>query len=99
MARNNGCLSNSTHMYWDYRDVLSELNGIILKGVILTSMRKEMLERTHQGKAWGEFWNSGKISICSICQQHQTQIAKANDSLPVTKQALGKGSNIPLHLG
>ena len=54
------CLSNSTHMYWDYREVLSELNGIILRGVILTSMRKEMLERTHQGKAWDEFWNSGK---------------------------------------
>ena len=39
-------------MYWDMRDELSELNGIILRGeriLIPTSMRKEMLERIHQG--------------------------------------------------
>ena len=39
-------------MYWDVRDELSELNGIILRGegiLISTSMRKEMLERIHQG--------------------------------------------------
>ena len=57
-AETTACLSNSTHMYWDYRDELSELNGIIIRGeriLIPTSMRKEMLERTHQGKAWDEF--------------------------------------------
>ena len=45
-------VSNSTRMYWDVRDELSELNGIILRGeriLIPTSMRKEMLERIHQG--------------------------------------------------
>ena len=46
------CVSNSTRMYWHVRDELSELNGIILRGqriLIPTSMRKEMLERIHQG--------------------------------------------------
>ena len=46
------CVSNSTRMYWDVRDELSELNGIILRGeriLIPTSMPKEMLERIHQG--------------------------------------------------
>ena len=38
-------------MYWDLTDELSELNGIILRGeriFTLTSLQKEMLERTHQ---------------------------------------------------
>ena len=46
------CVSNSTPMYWDVRDELSELNSIILRGeriLIPTSMPKEMLERIHQG--------------------------------------------------
>ena len=46
------CVSYSTRMYWDVRDELSELNGIILRGeriLIPISMRKEMLERIHQG--------------------------------------------------
>ena len=46
------CVSNSTHMYWDVRHELSELNGIILRGeriLIPISMRKEMLGRIHQG--------------------------------------------------
>ena len=50
--RIQACISNSTRMYWDVRDELSELNGIILRSeriLISTSMRKEMLERIHQG--------------------------------------------------
>ena len=50
--RIQACISNSTRMYWDVRDELSELNGIILRGeriLISTSVRKEMLERIHQG--------------------------------------------------
>ena len=46
------CLRNSTRMFWDVRDELTELNGVILRGgriLIPTSMRKEMLERIHQG--------------------------------------------------
>ena len=37
------CVSNSTRVYWDVRDELSELTGIILRGEIIlipTSMRK-----------------------------------------------------------
>ena len=39
-------------MFWDVRDELTELNGVILRGgriLIPTSMRKEMLETIHQG--------------------------------------------------
>ena len=39
-------------MFWDVRDELSELNGIILRGeriLIPTTMRKEMLERIRKG--------------------------------------------------
>ena len=42
----------STLPYWDVRDKLSEIDGIILKGervLVPPSMRKEMLERIHQG--------------------------------------------------
>ena len=42
----------SIRAYWDVRDELSELNGVVLRGkriVILPSMRKEMLERIHHG--------------------------------------------------
>ena len=42
----------SIHAYWDVRDELSELNGVVLRGeriVIPPSIRKEMLERIHQG--------------------------------------------------
>ena len=42
----------SIHAYWDVRDELPELNGVILKGeriVIPPSMRKEMLKKIHQG--------------------------------------------------
>ena len=48
----NACVSNSTCMFWDGRDELSELNGIILRGeriLIPTSVPKEMLEKIHQG--------------------------------------------------
>ena len=50
--------------------------------------------------AWDEFWNSGKD--CKMQYMPTTPKAKskgANDSLPITKQALGKGSNRPVHLG
>ena len=39
------CVSNSYRVYWDVRDELSELNGIILRSrriLIPTSVRKEM---------------------------------------------------------
>ena len=42
----------SIHAYWDVRDELSELNGIVLRGeriAIPPSMGKEMLEKIHQG--------------------------------------------------
>ena len=82
-------------MYRDVRDDLSELNGIILRSeriLIPTSMRKEMLERTHQGqmdiekskrRARDVLYLPGmcseiqeKIARCSICQQHQKQNKK-----------------------
>ena len=85
----------SIRICWDVRDELSELNGIILRGerlLIPTSMRKDMLERIHQGHMGIEkskrrardvlHWplmNSeiqDKISRCGICQQHEKQNSK-----------------------
>ena len=42
----------SIHTSWDVRDQLSELNGVVLRGeriAIPPFMRKEMLEKIHQG--------------------------------------------------
>ena len=85
----------SIHAYWDVRDELSELNGVVLRGeriVIPPSMRKEMLERIHQGLMGIEkskrrprdtlFWlgmNShitDTVSRCTICLEHRKQNAK-----------------------
>ena len=46
------CLWKSTCIFWDVRDELTELKSVILRGgrfFYPTSMRKEMLERIHQG--------------------------------------------------
>ena len=85
------------HACWDMGDELSELvwNGVVLRGkriVISPSMRKEMLERIHQGHMGIEkskrqardtlYWpgmNSqitDNISTCTICLEHQKQITK-----------------------
>jgi len=42
----------SIQVYWNVRDELSEVDGVILKNeriVVPSSMRKEMLQRIHQG--------------------------------------------------
>ncbi|KAK2552099.1 Transposon Ty3-I Gag-Pol polyprotein [Acropora cervicornis] len=85
----------SIHAYWDVRDELSELNGVVLRGdriVIPPSMRKEMLEKIHQGHMGIEkskrrardtlYWpgmNSqitDTVSRCTICLEHRRQNAK-----------------------
>ena len=79
----------SIHPYWDVRDELTEPNGVVLRGerlAISPSMRKEMLEKIHQGhmgieKSKGRardtlYWpgmNSqitDKVSRCTICLEH-----------------------------
>ena len=85
----------SIRVYWDVRSELSELDGIILKSeriLVPSSMRKEMLERIHQGHMGIEkskrrardvlYWPgmnsqiSDKIAKCSICLEHQKQNTK-----------------------
>ena len=85
----------SIHAYWDVRDELSELNGVVLRGeriVIPPSMRKEMLERIHQGHMGIEkskrrardtlYWPGMKsqitdtVSRCTICLEHRRQNSK-----------------------
>jgi len=42
----------SIQVYWNVRDELSEVDGVILKNeriVVPSSLRKEMLQRIHQG--------------------------------------------------
>ena len=46
------CTPASIQVYWNVRDELSEVEGVILKNdriLVLSSMRKEMLQRIHQG--------------------------------------------------
>ena len=85
----------SIHAYWDVRDELSELNAVVLRGeriAIPPSMRKEMLEKIHQGHMGIEkskrrardtlYWpgmNSritNTVSRCTICLEHRRQNAK-----------------------
>ena len=85
----------SIHAYWDVRDELSELNDVVLRGeriAIPPSMRKEMLEKIHQGHMGIEkskrrardtlYWpgmNSqitDTVSRCTICLEHRRQNAK-----------------------
>ena len=106
----------SIHAYWDVRDELSELNGVVLRGeriAIPPSMRKEMLEKIHQGHKGIEkskrrardtlYWpgmNSqitNTVSRCTICLEHRSQ--NAYDSFSSTNQAMGIGSHRPFHMG
>ena len=92
----------STLPYWDVRDQLSEIDGIILKGervLVPPSMRKEMLERIHQGHMGIEklkrrardvlYWpgmNSqinDMVTRCSIFLEHQS---KNNKTLMIPSQ-------------
>ena len=82
-------------IYWNVRDELSEVEGILLKNdriIVPPSMRKEMLQRIHQGHMGIEkskrrardvlYWPgmnsqiSDMISRCTICLQHQRQNTK-----------------------
>ena len=82
-------------IYWNVRDELSEVKGVLLKNdriIVPSSMRKEMLQRIHQGHMWIEkskrrardvlYWPgmnsqiSDMISRCTICLQHQWQNTK-----------------------
>ena len=77
-------------IYWNVRDELSEVEGVLLKKdriIVPSSMRKEMLQRIHQGHMGiGKskqrardvlYWPgmnsqiSHMISRCTICLQHQ----------------------------
>ena len=52
MARNKIAHTSSIQVYWNVRDELSEVESVILKNdriLVPSSMRKEMLQRIHQG--------------------------------------------------
>ena len=85
----------SIQVYWNVRDELSEIEGVILKNdriLVPSFMRKELLQRTHQGhmgieksKWWATdvlYWPgmnsqiSDMISRCTICLEHQQQNTK-----------------------
>lgn len=82
-------------IYWNVRDELSEAEGVLLKNdriIVPSSMRKEMLQRIHQGHMGIEkskrrardvlYWPgmnsqiSDMISRCTICLHHQRQNTK-----------------------
>jgi len=81
-------------IYWNVRDQLSEVEGVLKNDRIIvpSSMRKEMLQRIHQGHMGIEkskrqardvlYWPgmnsqiSDMISSCTICLQHQRQNMK-----------------------
>ncbi|CAC5423834.1 unnamed protein product [Mytilus coruscus] len=81
--------------YWNFRDELSNVNGIILKGekiIIPTSMRKNMLNKLHEGHLGIEktrklardsiFWPginaqiTDFISKCSVCLESRRSNTK-----------------------
>ncbi|CAC5362482.1 unnamed protein product [Mytilus coruscus] len=81
--------------YWNFRDELSNVNGIILKGekiIIPTSMRKNMLNKLHEGHLGIEktrklardsiFWQginaqiTDFISKCSVCLESRRSNTK-----------------------
>ncbi|CAC5364689.1 unnamed protein product [Mytilus coruscus] len=81
--------------YWNFRDELSNVNGIILKGekiIIPTSMRKNMLNKLHEGHLGIEktrklardfiFWPginaqiTNFISKCSVCLESRRSNTK-----------------------
>ncbi|CAC5383949.1 unnamed protein product [Mytilus coruscus] len=81
--------------YWNFRDELSNVNGIILKGekiIIPTSMRKNMLNKLHEGHFGIEktrklardsiFWPginaqiTDFISKCSVCLESRRSNTK-----------------------
>jgi transposase InsO family protein len=74
------------HEFWNYRDEMSEIEGVIMKGdriVIQTVLRSEMLARVHDSHMGIEkcrrrerdiiFWSFSK---CDICQEHQSSNPK-----------------------
>ena len=114
----NGETPVSIHAYWDVRDEMSELNGVVLRGeriAIPSSMRKEMLEKIHQGHMVIEksmrrarntlYWpemnsqTTDTVSRCTICLEHRRQNAKAYDSFSSTNEAMGIGGHRPFHMG
>ena len=89
------CTPASIQVYWNVRDELSEVEGVILKNdriLVPSSMRKEMLQRIHQGHMGIEkskrrardvlYWPgmnsqiSDMISRCTTCLEHQRQNMK-----------------------
>ena len=89
------CTPASIQVYWNVRDELSEVEGVILKNdriLVPSSMRKEMLQRIHQGHMGIEkskrrardvlYWPgmnsqiSDMISRCTTCLEHQRQNTK-----------------------
>ena len=89
------CTPASIQVYWNVRDELSEVEGVILKNdriLVPSSMRKEMLQRIHQGHMGIEkskrrardvlYWPgmnsqiSDMISRCTTYLEHQRQNTK-----------------------
>ena len=108
MARNKSCTPASIQDYWSVRDELSEVEGVILKNdriLVPSSLRKEMLQRIHQGHMGIEkskrrasdvlYW-PGMNSQISEMMHHLLRAStakheRANDPFSHTEQALGNG--------
>ena len=85
-------LSEDVQSYWNFRNELSEAEGIILKGekiVIPTSLRKDMLTRIHRGHLGivkctqrvreAIYWPGDieeMVGKCEICQRYRESNSK-----------------------
>lgn len=94
-------LPTAVRQYWDYKDELSSVDGLLFRAqrlIVPHSWRKEMLDRiheSHQGIVKCKqrardilFWPgmSSKVSKCSICNQFQ----RAQPKEPMVIQELPK---------
>ena len=80
----------SIQVYWNVRDELSEVEGVILKNdriLVPSSMRKEMLPRIHQGHMGIEKskrWHKSEQLIVVDYHSRYFEVAKLPDTKSTT---------------